>query len=245
MKINEKVLSIPPYLSTTWQYVASIKMKGALLSVTLIDGDSINIPNLSEENTQLIFKMHATHIEAASMQELSLKKNSETEKKQLSILSNALLESQNPFSLKFGFEAFDGMNAIAEHNPLEMDAPDLPAPLLDNLSQVAKIITKEDAAFFPEDVANCNCFHCQITRTINQNLKKKIAEELKMIEEDEIVLDKELEFNQWNVIAEGKEFFTVINKLDDQEQYKVFLGSPVGCNCGKDHCEHIIAALRT
>lgn len=251
MKINEQILSIPPYISTSWHYVASIKMKGRFISLTLTDGDAINIPNLSDENIDLIYKMHTQHIETTSFQDLASKKNnSEPEKKQLSILSKAFLEkeSQNSFPFKFGFSAFDGMNAIAEHNPLEMDAPDLPPPLLEKLAQVANIIAPEDAALMAGDVANCNCFHCQITRAINQNLNQTIEEHLEAIKdeiEEEIVSEKDLTFNQWDVLPDGEQLFTVINKLDIQEQYKVFLGSPVGCNCGQPHCEHIIAALKT
>ena len=39
--------------------------------------------------------------------------------------------------------------------------------------------------------------------------------------------------------------FTVINKLDQQEKYNVFLGEPVGCTCGKQGCEHMLAVLKS
>lgn len=64
------------------------------------------------------------------------------------------------------------------------------------------------------------------------------------MEDDEVVLDNELQFNQWDVEADGESVFKVTNKLDRDEEYRVFLGSPVGCNCGHVNCEHIVAALR-
>ena len=43
----------------------------------------------------------------------------------------------------------------------------------------------------------------------------------------------------------GDKLFTVVNKLDPQENYHVYLGHPVGCTCGKQGCEHILVVLKS
>ena len=63
MKINEKVLSIPPYISTTWTHISALRMKGNLLSITLTDGETISISGLSQDQINLIFSFHAAHLE--------------------------------------------------------------------------------------------------------------------------------------------------------------------------------------
>lgn len=246
MKINEKILSIPPYISTTWENISSIKMKGSLISITLKDGDSIDIPTLEKETIDLIFTTHAEQIEKTCFQNLYFKEaGPEIEKKQHPILSQTLFgqgQHMGNFPLKFEFATLDGLNMIAEHNPQEMNAPNLPDLILEKIGSIAKIVAPDELAPLPKDVPNCNCFHCQITRTINGNMSKEINEEVIV---DEVVLDDELQFNQWNVTLMGENLYKVTNKLDSDEQYNVFLGSPVGCNCGHTNCEHIIAALRS
>ncbi len=244
MKINEKILSIPPFISTTWGNISSIKMKATQVAITLKDGDTVHIPGLEKETIDLIFTTHAEQIEKNCFQESSQKKNvQEIEKKQFSSLSQTMFGDQNAndFPLKFGFSSLDGLNTVVQHNPQEMDAPNLPDAVLEKIGSIAKIVAPSDLTLLPKDVPNCNCFHCQITRTINQTIENELKE---VIASEEIVLDNELQFNQWDVEADGESVFRVTNKLDRDEQYRVFLGAPLGCNCGHANCEHIVAALR-
>ena len=44
MRIDDNVLSIPPYISTNWNQVRALYVKGNLLVITLVDGDNVNIP---------------------------------------------------------------------------------------------------------------------------------------------------------------------------------------------------------
>ena len=242
MKINEQVLSIPPYISTTWANIASIRMKAAQLSITLNDGDTIHIPCLEKEIIDLIFKTHVEQIEKNNFQELNIKKNRlEMETKHLSFLFGENEGRELPIG--FGFATLDGFNTIMQHNPQEMNAPDLPNVLLDKIESIAKMMTPEESVLLPKEVPNCNCFHCQITKTINHFAEKKSDFTIEIFEEP--ITDLDLQFNQWDVVAAGVDLFTVSNKLDTLEQYSVFLGNPVGCNCGHLNCEHIIAVLKT
>lgn len=59
MKINKKVFSIPPYISTTWMNIAALHMKDSVLMITLIDGETISIPGLKQDIITEIFRTHA------------------------------------------------------------------------------------------------------------------------------------------------------------------------------------------
>lgn len=242
MKINEKILSLPPYISTAWSNISAIMMKASQISITLNDGDTINIPGLEKDVIDLIFKTHSEQIEKNCFQETEIKN------KLHSLLPENMLieEHSNDASLKFGFATLDGFNTAMQHNPLEMNAPDLPQIVLQKIGSIAKILAPENSDLLPKDVPNCNCFHCQITRAINHNaMENEISVQIEdIIDDEEIVSDLELQFNQWDVKPAGEHLFSVINRLDANEEYSVFLGSPVGCNCGNQNCEHIIAALR-
>jgi hypothetical protein len=249
MKINEKILSIPPYISTTWKNISAIGMKSSQLFITLADGDTIHIPGLEKETIDLIFLTHAEQIEKYSFQETEQKAmQKDSASKELSFLSQSFLEENHlESSLKFGFATLDGINTVMQHNPLEMNAPDLPQAVLEKIGSIAKILSPEDSSILPTAVPNCNCFHCQITRAINLSVEvEEILLDVKEDQEndDEPVSDLELQFNQWEVSSESENLFTVKNKLDTDEHYIVYLGTPVGCNCGMPNCEHIIAALR-
>lgn len=237
MKINENILSLPPYISTSWDNISSVMMKGSHLSITLKDGDSINIPGLNQEMIDLIFKIHAEQIEKKCCQNLPTKfEPLDVDKKRLAILSQSIFGEQDvQASLKFGFATFDGLNTVMQHNPSDMNAPDLPPMILEKIGAIARIIAPDETHALPKDVPHCNCFHCQITRAIHGSTFEE--------EEEEIVSDLELQFKEWDVQPLGNQLFNV-KKIETGEEFKVFLGTPIGCNCGELNCEHIVAALR-
>ena len=62
---------------------------------------------------------------------------------------------------------------------------------------------------------------------------------------EEIVSDAELHFREWDIKQLEKQLYNVTNPLDTTEHYQVFLGTPLGCTCGKTNCEHIRAVLNS
>ena len=67
MKMNPKILSIPPYISTSWKNIASLHVEHrhatSLLVVTLLNGAKIEVPQLSPPLLDAIFKAHALFLE--------------------------------------------------------------------------------------------------------------------------------------------------------------------------------------
>lgn len=242
MKINDRILSIPPYISTSWSYVKSLQMKGPFLVITLMGGESINIPNLKGDILDQIFTAHADYLE----------KTPENPKEQSGQFNNPVMinpeNSEMPF--KLGIASIDGMSNPLMHNPAQKDAPDIPKQVLQKIAAIAKIISPEDILAMPKAEPHCNCLHCQIVRTINHVVEPEesiqvVIDETHQPQAEEEVKDEELSFQQWDVTQTGDKLFNVINRLDTQEKYSVFLGHPVGCTCGKTSCEHIVAVLKS
>lgn len=235
MKINEKILSIPPYISTSWGYVKSLQMKGPFLVIILIGGESIHIPNLKNDIIEQIFSAHASYLEKAS------ESQSEHTHATPTLISQESIEV--PFKLGIGY-SIDGIGNPLMHNPAQKDAPDIPKQVLQKIAAIAKIISPEDMSAMPKAEPHCNCLHCQIVRTINTVVEHELPIKHEIIHEDEVKVE-ELAFQQWDVMQTGDKLFNVINRLDTQEKYSVYLGHPVGCTCGKSSCEHIVAVLKS
>lgn len=236
MKINDKILSIPPYISTSWSYVKSLQMKGPFLVITLMGGESINIPNLKSEILEQIFNAHANYLE----------KTLETPK-ETSPKNPMMFSSESPdLPFKLGIGSIDGLGNPLVHNPAQRDAPDIPPQILQKIAAIAKIISPEEIMAMPKPESHCNCLHCQIVRAIHHVVEPEVTEEIAIEQtSDEEVKDEDLAFQQWDVSQTGDKLFNVTNKLDTQEKYSVYLGHPVGCTCGKSSCEHIVAVLKS
>lgn len=232
IKITDKILSVPPYISTSWARIAALHMKGSLLAITLVDGDTLHIPNLNSETIHLIFQHHATYLDkeyptpSPSIADSAPAKNN--------------MESQGKSAIRLTFgTSLDGLGNMMQHNPDQIDAPDLPPEILQQIGTIAKIITPPDELVLPKAELNCNCFHCQIIRALNpESPSPSVAEETEVLEQD-------LQFQQWSITQTGENLFCVINRLDEHEKYNVFLGQPVGCTCGQSGCEHILAVLKS
>ena len=74
---------------------------------------------------------------------------------------------------------------------------------------------------------------------------KPQADPINEREVEEDVRDDELQFEQWSISSAGDKLYNVVNRLDEQEKYRVYLGHPVGCTCGREGCEHILAVLKS
>lgn len=225
MKITSKILSIPPYLSTTWQNISSLHVKpeGSLftLVVVLETQAQVEIPGLHKETIDEIFEAHA--------------KSSETK-------PEAADPTQGPFhfSLPFNKDALGGLadiNTSMEHNPDQADLPLIPNEVLSKITMIAKAFGLEDLSTFKNPQTDCNCIYCQIARAVGNR---------GMEDSEEEVLEEELTFrSNWEVKEIDKDLYSVTNTLDTNETYSVFLGTPLGCTCGSKNCDHIKAVLKS
>lgn len=234
MKINRKILSIAPYISTHWHNITALRMDGECLIINLLDGTEASIPNLDGETLETIFDMHATVMEES----VEIEEDSDS--------SLALADGGASFQFGMGMEGMGAMGAAMAHNPDQSNAPDLPKEILEKVARVAQIVAPDEAKDLPKPEPHCNCVYCQVARAIQtamtgENLEKEEATGGQV--EEEAVSDDELTFCQWDIQQAGEQLFTVVNRLDGAESYQVFLGQPVGCTCGQSKCEHIEAVL--
>lgn len=230
IKITEKILSIPPYISTSWSRIASLHIKGNILAITMTDGETVHVPNLNTETLQSIFQHHALSLEKEPL--------SSSENTDLYKAKETLDQGEPGIRLAFG-TSLEGLGSMMQHNPNQSDAPDLPPEILQKIGAIAKIIAPaDDQLAMPKAEPNCNCFHCQIARVLKPSASVQEHEEPEVSAE-------ELQFQQWTITQTGDKLFSVVNRLDEHEKYHVYLGEPVGCTCGKPGCEHILAVLKS
>jgi hypothetical protein len=234
VKINETILSIPPYLSTTWHQIASLHTIDQVLFVTLFEGSTLQIPGLTPTEIDSIFNHHGAFLEKAENEEKNLP--------DLTDVARALGEfSLGSSVVRFGFSHMteDQMtNLSLEHNQADADAPDLPQEIIEKIGMITKMINGNEDIALPEPHLGCNCFHCQISRGLNKTLEIST-------EKEEIVSDAELSFEEWSVSQLDHQLYAVAHKLNEGETYQVFLGEPIGCTCGHSGCEHILAVLKS
>ena len=233
MNVNEKFFSFPPFLSTAWAHVTALSItRQGNIAVHMNSGDSIGLPDLPQEEMELIFRAHAGFLENQVLNEPifrhkklppSIKEHMETD-----------------FPVRFSFGTLDGLGSAMQHNPAQKNAPNLPEEMISKITEVSRILTPDDPDLIPKAEPHCNCYHCQIARALALSHEQAIED----LPEEEVAIE-ELLFNQWEIKQTGDNLFNVINKLDDLENYNVHLGSPIGCTCGKPNCEHILAVLKS
>lgn len=232
IKITKKVLSIFPYLSTSWSHVIALHGKQSSIAVTLVTGDTIELEDLNPETIKTMFAYHADYLENEIVDKVMHALPDSLIKEKMEI------KEQPSLQMAFG-SSLDGLSPMMQHNPDQMNAPELPAEILEKVGAISKIISPSDTTDFAEAVANCNCFYCQLARVINKPAVDQ------MIEDKDIVTEEDLHFQQWSIKQTGENLFDVTNRLDDHECYHVYLGEPVGCTCGQSGCEHILAVLKS
>ncbi|MCH9632365.1 MAG: hypothetical protein S4CHLAM6_06970 [Chlamydiae bacterium] len=233
--INEKILSIPPHISTTWESVASLHMspppQGNILIISLHNGTTIQIPDLGQDILTKIFQTHSEFISSKTKQKPAV------DPSQIFNMDNM---ANIGFPMRFG-GALEGLGAAMQHNSEQSNAPDLPKEVLEKISAVAKIMDNDKSLEQSlKAEPHCNCMHCQIARAINGQEQITETEET-----EEEVSDDDLKFRTWDIAQTGDKLYCVSNPLNKEEQYSVYLGEPLGCTCGQKNCEHIKAVLDT
>ena len=252
MKINSKFFHFPPFISTSWNHVVALHTEDNILFVSLVDGQIVEIPHLSPETLDVIFASHASFLEYDLTTEQKNRINSPN-KLSSSILSPFLgsdsAANTDPSSLRIGFSTLDGFGSILQHNPAQANSPDIPKEILQKIGAIGKIIASEDLQILPKAEPHCNCMFCQIAKAVSPEASlDDLQEKTDIVHNKELeelpVTEEELKFCQWDIQQTGDKLYTVTNKIDNVEKYRVYLGEPVGCTCGKSGCEHILAVLR-
>jgi len=231
MKITSTLISIPPYISTSWEQVIAIHMQGQELIFSLKDGETISVPSLSQEAIDQIFSAHTAFLESHPPQNKPAKPT---------------FEQIFAFPLRMSLGALETMGQALQHNPAYSGLPPIPEEVVAKIASLAKMMGEEELEALPEPEMNCNCMYCQVVRALRKEIQK--TEELAdhpNLREEEKVADEELHFEQWSVTLIQDKMYKVTNKLDPKEQFTVHLGDPLGCTCGKPNCDHIIAVLRS
>lgn len=240
VKISEKLLCIPPYVSTTWDQVTFLQSEkegdsGRLaLLLHLAEGQVICIPHLEPSLIEIIFSAHSQFLERhVTKKEEALQKNAAPS------LFGITPDQMAAFQLRLNtnMPAMEGIENAFQHNPAQAHAPSLPQEMIEKIAAIAKIVTGGDLSSFPKPEPHCNCIHCQVSRSVHQLTSQD------PLSEEETVSDNDLKFRNWEITQNTDTLYTVTSPLDSREQYSVFLGTPVGCTCGQAHCEHIKAVL--
>lgn len=250
MKITSKIFHIPPYISTSWNQIRTLYLKGSNLVICLNAGTNIEIPNLDTETLNTIFNTHAMSLEG---NQIGNQDPSQSLQLSHSVIPNQAVhvakkptESDGDPSLSFVLGTPDSMGSVLHHNPSQAGMPDLPKEILYKISAIAKIIAPEDIQTLPKPEPHCNCMHCQIAKAMRHTLDEENENfNMNTFVEVEEVKDSDLLFQQWDIAQVGENLFSVTNRLDSLEKYSVYLGHPVGCTCGNEGCEHILAVLKS
>ena len=225
MKINNKILNIPPYISTAWSNIESLYVNSEKALVIILKGnEKIEIPNLDQNILTEVFNSHSKF---SDHPETSI----DDPKNKIGV----------GFPVKMGLESIELLGNAMQHNPEKANAPDLPEEVIKKITSISKVIGMEVNDAMPQAEPHCNCVHCQIARALSGVSKK---ENLEFDPEEEVSTD-DLKFREWDILQKSENLYLVTNPLDAKESYNVFLGNPIGCTCGHKNCEHLRAVLNS
>lgn len=254
MKINQKMLNIPPYVSTSWKNITALYVDDCqnqlVLNIVLLNGTCIRIPNLTSSILETIFSMHSQYLDQEKS--VSPKEKMSLPKGILGIipgveLINSSQLAEDPESLQ-NLTAFlktlhasfkgtlPGIDLLFQHNSQLTEAPLLPKDILEHIFSFLKSLdggSMINGLLNKPEHPHCNCPYCQISRFAHNK-----TEEL-----EEEVSEKDLKFKTWDIEQTGDKLFSVTNPLDVNEKYSVYIGDPIGCTCGEMRCKHIHAVL--
>lgn len=269
MKITSKILSLPPYLSTSWYDVDSLfQSDDGVLVVALTNGTQVRLEHLTPEVVNAIFNAHACFLEEEAESE-------EEDEENASQRNEVEFTVQSPLTFGGGFdESGDAMKIFMEHDPSRSLGPLLPDALLQRISSLAKMFLPPDMIPLDASHANCRCPFCQIVRALTgipqpiieedeekkQNLtlqgeKKGLKETEKSgspeknkssSKESDHGKAKGLAANSpWSIQQMDDQLYTVTEKAHPDHVYQVSLAAPITCSCGEPNCVHIIAVLKS
>lgn len=243
VKIDEKLICIPPHISVTWDQVTFLQSredpetKNFTLIIHLVDGKVVEVPDLDSSLIDIAFAAHMKHLEGKPSSDEEESKTFGGLLQQITGLTPEQLAGM-PIRLGItkGLPGIENIEMAFQHNQEQANAPDMPAEVLEKIGGMAKMMLGGDLNAFPKPEPHCNCMHCQLARAIHDIPKNENIE-------NEPVTDEDLTFRSWDIKERGEKMFLVTNPLDPKEHYTVYLGSPVGCTCGDPDCEHIKAVL--
>ncbi|MDJ0651723.1 MAG: hypothetical protein QNJ27_01755 [Simkaniaceae bacterium] len=237
-KINQKILSIPPYISTSWKNIHSLHMKEIegkpILIIALHNGISVNVPGIEKTLIKEIFEAHSRYVEQ------------ETKEPQFESLKTYKPSKDSDISFPFGLpsQVREGNypfnpTSFLEHNPNQANAPEMPIEVIEKITSITKALGMDmEKLKITKAEPHCNCPYCQIARVV-----QGISGASEEVEEE--VSDEDLKFRDWDIKQEGNKLYIVSNPLNTEEHYQVYLGNPIGCTCGKKNCEHVRTVLNS
>lgn len=235
MKINQKILSIPPYVSTSWKNVISLHKNGdGTLIIGLVNGSTIEVPSLGDTVLEEIFAAHEKFMEQDQP------KPNKRASQPASPFPGNLGADAAILNLPLGFEGT--VNQLLQHDPASSDSPDLPKEMLERVGSLSKAIGIDSSQDLPKPEPHCNCMYCQLMRVMRDGVEEEASEPQS---EEEEVSAEDLRFRDWDIEQVGDKLYKVANPLNQEESYTVFLGNPVGCTCGEQNCEHIRSVLNS
>lgn len=165
-KINDQILSIPPYISTAWKNVDSIYMNGSSLHVALHTGTKVEIPDLEKTTIEEIFSAHSKYLN----------------------------NGKGQTSLNFIMPGLENMGMFMQHNMNQSDAPDLPPEVLEKISNLTRSLDMGgEMSQLPKAEPHCNCPYCQIARAIHAEQEEEIEEE---VSDEELTFRAEWDIEQ-------------------------------------------------
>lgn len=234
MLINTKVLNIPPFISVQWNQIEYLTTEDNFLVVSLKSGKTVKIPDLQPEVVTHVFSTHATALE--------------TESSPATLLPKSHVFGSSDVKIGFSTMEPNGLGVPLQHMEELREAPNLPPEVIEKVRHVSKLLPSEDVKQAQKPIDNCNCPFCQISAAIQAD-HDITQEDRPFLDEScgiEVEIeDEELKFDEWMIEQKGEMLYEVKNKIDTNETYNVFLGTPVGCTCGKCGCEHILAVLKS
>lgn len=246
VKITEKLICIPPHISVTWDKVAFLQSKEDpetkkfTLSINLLNGKTVDIPDLDSSLVDIAFSAHLKNLEQKSGPSPETENEPKTFGNLLQQITGISPEQLAGMPIRFGISkgipGMENLEMALNHNQEQANTPDMPPEVLEKIAGMAKLMLGGELESFPKPEPHCNCMHCQLARAIHNIPKTDLSDEEPITEED-------LKFRTWDIKESGEKMYMVTNPLDPKEHYTVYLGSPVGCTCGKANCEHIKAVL--
>lgn len=215
MKITAKLLSIPPYIATAWNNISSLYVKREDRAIKLI-----------------ITLQNATQIEVPNLSQGEVDTIFEAHAKFSEEQPTKPLDGHVNFGIPFKIDSMtlDSFNPTIQHNPQQSNLPPLAPEILSKVGSIIQALGVSEVPSIEKAEPNCNCIYCQLARSLNTEIEEQVS-------------STDLQFRDWEISQKEKHLYHVINPLDKNEYYDVFLGNPIGCTCGQKNCEHIRAVL--